>query len=251
MPTDPERLRAWVPLRTDAPPGAPRLFCLPYSGGSAGVYRGWTAASIGAQVCAVQYPGRASRFAEPLARRMDQLVESIAVELVLPLADRPFGLFGHSMGAVIAFELARRLESLGRPPRLVILSGHGLPHDIEQLHLLPDRELLVRLREMGGTPDSFFESAELVEIALPILRADMELLETHVVAPEPRLGCSVVAFAGTDDPIAPQGEVDAWSRLVAGSFARVDFPGGHFFLHEREADVLAEVARRCRDALGA
>jgi medium-chain acyl-[acyl-carrier-protein] hydrolase len=246
-----DRLRVWLPLRPEGPPDAPRLFCLPYSGGSAAVFRGWSAGVPGFQVNPVQYPGRAGRFAEPPARRMNELIEPMLAELILPLAGGRFGIFGHSMGAVVAFELARRLESLGRPPSLVILSGHGPVGPSEELHALPDDQLLRRLREMGGTPESFFESAELIDMALPVVRADLELLETHAIAPEPRLGCTVVAFAGDGDRVVPREEVEAWRAVVSGRFSVVDFPGGHFFLHDREPEVLAEVARLCRAELGA
>lgn len=250
MRTDPDRLRAWLPLLAEGRPGAPRLFCLPYSGGSAAVFRGWARALPGLQVAAVQYPGRGNRIGEPLAHRMADLVEPLLAEAIVPLADRPFALFGHSMGAVVAFELARRLIELGRPPGLVMLSAHGPPHPDDALHLLPDDELLVRLREMGGTPETFFASPELIELALPIVRADLELLETHVVAPRPRVDCPVVAFAGDADQLAPRAHLEAWRPLVAGNFTLITLAGEHFFVHDLEPAVLGHVSRLCRDTLG-
>lgn len=251
MGTDPARLRAWLPLRSEGPPGAPRLFCLPYSGGSAGVFRSWAQKLTGLQVAAVQYPGRSSRIREPLARRMADLVEPLLAEAIGPLADRPFALFGHSMGAVVAFELARRLIAIGRPPGLVMLSAHGPPHPDDALHLLPDDELLARLRQMGGTPDAFFDSPELIEIALPIVRADLELLETHLVAPAPRLACPVVAFASDGDVLAPREHLERWRPLVAGNFTLITLAGEHFFVHDLEPAMLGHITRLCRAELGA
>lgn len=250
MYTDPDRLRAWLPLRSEGPPDAPRLFCLPYSGGSATVFRGWARALTGLQVAAVQYPGRGSRIGEPLARRMADLVEPLLEEAIVPLADRPFALFGHSMGAVVAFELARRLRELGRPPRLVMLSAHGPPHPDDALHLLPDAELLERLRGMGGTPETFFNSPELIDLALPIVRADLELLETHTIASRPLLDCPVVAFAGDGDQLAPRDHLERWRPLVATSFTLITLAGEHFFVHDLEPAVLGHITRLCREQLG-
>jgi surfactin synthase thioesterase subunit len=131
-----------------------------------------------------------------------------------------------------------------------MLSAHGPPHPDDALHRLPDGELLARLRAMGGTPDSFFGSPELIELALPIVRADLELLETHVVAPRPRVDCPVVAFAGDGDRLAPRDHLEAWRPLVAGSFTLITLAGEHFFVHDLEPAVLGHVARQCRDKLG-
>lgn len=237
----------WLPYRRPRAAARLRLFCFPYAGGSAAVFRDWPAElPEEVEVCAVQPPGRERRLSEPAYLRMAPLVEGL-VEVLRPLLDRPFVLFGHSLGAKVAFEMARRLRELGAPePAHVLASGCRAPHmpsSERPLHDLPHDELIDELHRLGGTPPAVLEHEELMELLLPLLRSDFELVETYTYEPGEPLACPLSAFGGTDDQEVPGDAVEGWSRMTCGAFRFRMLEGGHFFLHERRRDLLAEVRR--------
>ncbi len=211
-----------------------RLFCFPYAGGGASIYHAW-AQSLPPQVevCPVQLPGRENRIREEPFRRMEALVEALAAGLA-PLLDRPFAFFGHSMGSLIAFELARGLRREGRPgPVHLFVSGHRapqLPPQDEPIHPLPDREFLDKVFQLNGTPEEVRTNPELRALFLPILRADFELCETYRYRAEPPLPCPLSAFGGLGDSHAPREELQAWQAQSQGRFVLRMLPGDHFFL---------------------
>ena len=224
-----------------------RLFCFPYSGGSASLYYAWASCLPSAiEVCAVQLPGRGTRFTEPLCPQLPTLVREIA-DALLSYFDKPFAFFGHSMGALIGFELARYLRRQYRlsPVRLLV-SGHGAPQMPDQhapLHCLPDAELLAKLRELKGMPERVLENAELLELVLPILRADLTLCETYVYAPDEPLDCGISAFGGLADDYVSRAELEAWQTQTLGAFAVRTFPGNHFFVNTARSQVLETIGR--------
>ncbi|SCL14695.1 Surfactin synthase thioesterase subunit [Micromonospora nigra] len=225
------------------------LFCLPYAGGSAmRIYGRWQRQlPEHVEVVPVEIPGRGSRIAEaPLTS-----VDAIALEVVgtlLDRIDRPYALFGHSLGALVAFELARRLEHLhGRPATHLMVSGHRAPQLPPPVagqydYTLPDSEFKERLRELAGTPEEVLANEELLELVVPILRADFEAADTYQWRPGPRLSCPVTVYGGADDPEAPLDLLPPWSTLTTGPGDVRVLPGGHFFLNDRVADVLKGIA---------
>ncbi|WP_044241779.1 thioesterase II family protein [Chondromyces apiculatus] len=229
------------------PGAAPRvrLICVPYAGGGAASFRTWPAKlPADVELLAIQLPGRGMRMGEPLLRRVEQVVD--AVGPLLTDSPVPFVLFGHSMGAILSFNLCRWLRNQGHPlPARLIVSGHrapNLPDPEPPKHHLSDAALLDRIRRYGGTPEEILREPELMELMLPILRADFELLGTHAYTSAAPLPVPLLALGGADDPNAPPDTIEAWREHAAGEFSSRIFPGGHFFLHTEEAAVLPVIA---------
>lgn len=222
-----------------------RLFCLPYAGGAASIYRQWRhALPAPVKVCPIQLPGRENRITEPLVSDMDTLTDAIC-DAIAPFTDRPFVLFGHSIGGRIAFELARTLRRQGGPlPRCLIVSGCRAP-DIPEprpLHRLTDRAFIEELKRFSGTPREVLESKELMDMYLPILRADFTVDETYVFTEAPPLECPIFAFGGTADPEAEKAEIESWARHTTAGFFLEMIQGDHFFIQTRQAMLLHAVS---------
>ncbi|HEX4367461.1 MAG TPA: alpha/beta fold hydrolase [Rhodopila sp.] len=222
-----------------------RLVLLPHAGGGANTYRQWPGMMpSGVDVRPVQLPGRERRFSEPPIARMDALLDAL-VPALLPLLDLPFALFGHSMGSCIAHALALRLGDLGLPkPCLLIASGRDAPHLPRRkriLHTLAEPEFLEELRCLNGTPAEVLENRELLDLVMPMLRADFALVEEYRPGPG-RLECPIVVLGGeTDAETTPEG-LAAWSARTTAPTRVVMLPGGHFFTETARAEVVNVVA---------
>lgn len=236
------RPEAWFPLSGESSSATVRLFCLPHAGAGAGTYREWAHLLPAAvEVVPVQLPGREARFREPAVRSAGAAVDQL-LEPMLARIDRPYALFGHSMGALLAFELAHALTEHGRPPVHLFASGYAgpqLPAD-EGVHLMPDDDLCAHLAGLAGTPDSVLAMPELMRSMLPTLRADFEICEAYRYVTRPPLPFGITALSGVDDVGAP--ELEAWRELTDREFAVHTFPGGHFYHHEQPEAVLEIVA---------
>ncbi|KJK33928.1 oleoyl-ACP hydrolase [Streptomyces variegatus] len=236
----------WIRRYSPAPDAPVRLVCLPHAGGSAPFYAG-LAKALGPRIdtLAVQYPGRMDRRHERLLTRIDDLAEGLVAELT-PWSDRGMAVFGHSMGAMLGFEVARRLQAAGRPPVALFVSGRGAPtrHRREFGERPDDRTLIEQMRKLGGTDPRVFDNEELVELALPVIRADYEAVESYQYRPGPQLSCPVIALNGQDDPKVPDGDADAWAEQTTGAFEQFTLPGGHFYLMDRQAEVTGVIADR-------
>lgn len=176
---------------------------------------------------------------------MEPLVEALAG--ALPLADLPFAFFGHSLGALVAYELARALRRRGGPEPLALLlagrRGPRRPPREEPIHALPDAEFMARLRELNGTPEEVLEHGELMQLLLPLLRADFALHETWELRPEEPLGMGISAFGGLADPEVTREDLEDWRGETRGRFRLRMLPGDHFFLHSERALLTEAVAR--------
>lgn len=234
----------FVPLsRTDAP--TLRLFCFPYAGGGSSAFRGWSEAlPSGVDIWAAQLPGRESRVAEPALRRMDSLIEALH-EAILPRLDMPYVFFGHSMGALVAFELTRRLRRTGAPlPSRLLLGAFRapqLPNPHIKIHHLPDEVLKTVLRK-EGTPLQVLENDELMRALLPTLRADLEICDTYRHHMERPLAMPMSVFGGHQDVRVSRNDLDMWRAQADGPFRLVMLPGSHFFLHSSQDLLLAELS---------
>jgi len=242
-----------VRLRRDRACTRLRLYCLPYAGGSAGVFRSWCdLLPPNVDVWGVEYPGHGSRISEPLTDRIDALAELIA-EAVAAQPAVPYALFGHSMGSLVAFEMCHLLAARNATiPTLLVAAGHRGPHlpaSRPPVHDAPDAEFVVHLRELGATPPEVLESAELVDLMLPILRNDFRACETYSAPERPPLRTKIVAYGGLADEDAERDALRAWEQETLGRFVLRLFPGGHFFLRECASAVTATLQRDIAEAL--
>ncbi|MDB4947769.1 MAG: beta-ketoacyl synthase [Gemmatimonadetes bacterium] len=244
----------WFTCPRPRPGAVLRLLCIPHAGAGAGVFRGWgDALPAEVEVCGVQPPGREARLGEPAFDRMAPLVDALAAE-VAAADDLPFAVFGHSNGALIGFELARRLRAGGEHgPLHLFASGRrapDLPNPLSDVHHLPDDAFLEDLVALGGTPREVAEHPELMRMLLPLLRADVALNEAYAFAEAPPLECGITAYGGLADPKATRPETEAWRRHTAGPFTARFFAGDHFFPFGPARDlVLRTLAADLHDLL--
>ena len=237
--------RVVEPARPD-PRARLSLFCFPYAGAGAVIYRDWPRLlPPEIQLLPVHLRGRGGRFIEEPFRQLPELVESLAGELA-PHLDRPFAFFGHSMGALISYELSLHLRAAGKPlPLHLVVSGRRapqLPSVKPPLHGLSEPEFRRELRQLAGTPPEILEHEELMELFTPILRADFAVCETYRFGEAEPLECPISAFGGMEDPDVSREDVSAWRERTRGPFRARMFPGGHFFLNEQRAPLVRAVA---------
>ncbi|MDQ2882204.1 MAG: alpha/beta fold hydrolase [Actinomycetota bacterium] len=231
----------WTQVSRPRPAARLRLICLPAAGGGASRYRDWPAhLPDDVEVVSVQLPGRENRFNEPAIESMEplvgQLLDGLAGHLV-----RPFALFGHSMGGLIAFELVRRLRPRGLQPVHLVTSGCRAPHlrsRSPDWHTLPDREFIAAVEELGGIPPELLADRQFLDTMLPMLRSDCALTETYVCRPQAPLSCPVTAFGGLQDQEVFPEDVRAWSSHTTGPFRAHLLPGDHFFVNTARSDLL-------------
>jgi medium-chain acyl-[acyl-carrier-protein] hydrolase len=244
----------WIARRSGPSRAKVRLFCFPHAGGTTLAYRRWQTrwSEHDVEVCPVQLPGRENRLDEPAFRQIEPLVQALAVALA-PLCDRPFAFFGHSMGTLAAFELAHQLRARGLPePSTLLMSAHRAPSRTRSrpaIHALPGPAFASALRELGGTPEAVLTEPDLFELFTPTLRGDLEVTETYRYAPRPPLRCPITVFGGREDPRVDPDELEAWRSETQGAFDLRLFEGGHFYLKDREAEVLAAIDTRLHGLL--
>lgn len=222
-----------------------RLYCFSYAGGNGAAYLPWQAGLGGdIEVCAIQLPGRGARMGEVPYSSMESLVRAL-VQVTGAPDGVPFAFFGHSLGAMVAFELARRLQSLHAPlPSHLIVSGCAAPRHRKpprQLHLLPADELIETLREYNGTPHEILAHRELMDLLLPTIRADFALVETYRYTPGPLLTLPLTVLAGRSDDAAGPALGAQWQQETQGPCRIAWFDGDHFFINGARAEVLAAI----------
>ena len=223
-----------------------RLFCLPYAGGGTAVYRPWSDdLPEDIELCLVQLPGRETRMRETPYMSLQELVADLEVALT-PLLDRPYAIFGHSMGGLIALVLARRLRGNGLPePERLFVSGRRAPQVPDPdppLHQLSDAAFVATMvRRYNGIPKVLLQNVDLLRLFLPTLRADMTMIETYSIPEEPPLEAPIAAFGGREDNRATREQLAAWRELTRGPFTLRMFPGGHFFVQSARAELVASI----------
>lgn len=227
-----------------------RLFCFPYAGGGSGIFRPWSKQiHRHIEVVPALLPGRESRLREPACTRVEPLVESLAREIV-PYLDRPFAFFGHSMGAIISFELARRLRwEHGIEPDHLFISGRRAPqlpeHDPE-IHDLPEAEFVVEIERMKGTPKEVLEHAELMQMLIPLLRADFAVCTTYTYSPSTPLRCPITVLGGLQDETVTRTQLEPWRSQTTGACRIHMLEGDHFFINQQQSAILSIIMQTLR-----
>jgi medium-chain acyl-[acyl-carrier-protein] hydrolase len=224
---------------------AVRVFCLPYAGGSASIYRDWQQlVPDWMQVCPIELPGRGTLFAEAPAHSLAELVREVSAVL-LAYEGHPFALFGHSMGALIAYEVARTLELAGsRSLVYLFLSGARPPflaRNHEPIGHLPDSEFVEELRKLNGTPKEVLDHGELMELLLPMIKNDFRIIERHEFEYGKLIDTPTVTFTGVEDSEVSVSDVCQWSKLINSRLRVVELPGDHFFIHHQVKNILKEI----------
>ena len=239
--------RRWLPARRPGAPGRMRLFCFPHAGGSSAAFHGWAAALPELDVCAVEYPGRWMRLRERPFTKVTLLATAIADDLADLLRDR-HAFVGHSYGALVAFEVARELRRRGRAAtEHLIVSSARAPHLLprpDPIHALPDAQLLSHLaRRYGGLPQSLVDDVDVLQLLVPIIRADLTAFETYTFTEEPPLRCALTAMRGRDDCTVDEQLLNGWQLHTAGSFSAHTLAGSHFFTGTSWSETLRIVRR--------
>jgi medium-chain acyl-[acyl-carrier-protein] hydrolase len=243
----------WLPQRRASGPVRARLFCLPHAGGGAAPYHRWSGhfpANI--ELVPVKLPGREERIRERAIDRMPAMVAALTEALAGDL-DLPFAVLGHSMGAIIAFELARAWRSSGIAPLCLFVAAcpaPQLPRRSAAIHGLSEGEFLEKLQHRyQGIPGAVASNEELMRLLLPTLRADFSLVETYECQAGPPLACPILALAGDEDAEVTVADVSAWRQQTAAAFSLRIFPGNHFFLHQNPRSVVPVVVRHLESLL--
>jgi surfactin synthase thioesterase subunit len=235
----------WLREYHPAPDRKLTLVCFPHAGGAASYYfRVSKALAPAIGTLAVQYPGRQDRRREPPVDDVRVLATSVA-RVLTPWLDGNLAFFGHSMGAIVAFEVALRLErEHGKTLEALFVSGRRAPfrHRDEYVHRKDDAGIIAEVRKLSGTNEEFLLDEELQAMILPALRADYRAIETYRYQPGPRLATPILALIGDQDPRASLDEADGWREHTSGPFDLRIFPGGHFYLNDQAAEVLSVVA---------
>ncbi len=242
---------SWIAFRKPQRRPRLRLFCLPYAGGGASMFRTWQASLPETiEVMPIQPPGRENRLTEAAFTEMEPLVEALCQALGSWL-DVPFAFFGYSFGALVAYETVLRLRAeKGLVAGHLLVAAHRapqVPNEYRQLYDLDDDEFRGELEKLDGTPKEVLQHPELMELMMPLLRADFSINDTYrIELGEPELGCAITALGGIDDHDVERRHLEPWRELTRGRFRLRMLPGGHFFLHEQREALLAAVAEELR-----
>jgi medium-chain acyl-[acyl-carrier-protein] hydrolase len=244
---------AWfTSLKPASRPGL-RLFCFPYAGGGAHIFGAWPKGlPEEVEVYAAHLPGRGTRLRENAFTDLTQMVKAVG-EAIIPLLDMPFAFFGHSMGAILSFELTRYLrQKCNILPVHLLVSGRRAPQiqSTEPItYNLPESQFYEKLRTLNGTTAEVLEHPELMELMLPLLRADFSVVETYAYLPDTPLDCSIMAFGGLQDYKVGRKFLEAWQEQTTSKFTLRMLPGDHFFLNTSQQLLLRLLSTELRQIM--
>lgn len=221
--------------------GEMTLFCVPYAGGSAAIYNKWEKhIDARIKVVPIELAGKGTRFNEEIYNKIEDAVDDV-YEIVKRGIDKPYGLFGHSMGGIIAYELAHKIAKSNLPnPEYIFVSGIKPPHmwkDRKTIHMLSDREFEKEIVDMGGTPTEIFENKELLELFLPIIRKDLRIVEQHIYIKKSPLNIETIVFYGDEEKINDK-EANQWHIHTSKECKIFKISGNHFFINDETEKVV-------------
>lgn len=236
----------WIVSSKYNPQAELRLFCFPYAGGNSLVFRSWQdGLPTMLEVCPIELPGRGSRLMEAPFTQVVPLVQ-VCAQALLPYLDKPFAFFGHSLGALICFEIAHFLRrEYGKTPARLFVSARQAPHipDPSPIHALPESAFLQELHRLNGTPKEVLENPEMMQLFIPILRADLMLDEAYVYTTKPALELPITVFGGLQDPETSLDDLKAWREHTNASFSIKMFSGDHFFINTAQPLLLQAISQ--------
>lgn len=234
----------YIKIFKNSPLATKRIFCIPFAGGSASFYREWAEQFYpNTEICAIQLSGREDRLVDDLVVELDKAAEEIYQEL-LNYQDKPFILFGHSLGALICYETVLKLQRRNRrEPDALIVSGCGAPHvpPKEFIYHLPKQQFKTELKKLGGTPEMILEEDEIFDLFYPMLKGDFEMVETYTCKECHPVHTKIFAFGGTEDKEVLLDELLEWEKYTDNDFHYKMFKGEHFFVKEQSDDVIQEI----------
>jgi len=224
-----------------------RLFCFHYAGGGASIFQSWSRKlPSDIEVYAVQLPGRETRFGEQPFTSLLPLVDKLR-EVIYPYINTPYIFFGHSMGALVSFELARTIcQRYGKSPKHLFVSGRPAPHiqsSKPQIHQLPPAEFLEEIRLLNGTPDAILNNNELMELIIPVLRADCTVCETYQYQPSKPLTCAITAIGGNLDESVDLHGLQSWQQHTTNNYSLHMLDGDHFFINTCQSKLLQIITK--------
>lgn len=225
---------------TPNPRASVRLFCFPCAGGGASMYRRWSQLLPDVEVWAVNYPGRETLHGQPFAASVDAIIAPVLEQEEL-FAEKPFVIYGHSFGSLVAFAAAFQLQQRGIAARALVVSARRAPHlPASQIFAdLPQQPFLVELDKFGGMPDSIRKDPEMMAFYLPIIRADLRLNEITALPPADRIDAPLHLFSASYDPSSSASELLAWKQSTNGHFQHREYTGGHFFIQDNAEEFTA------------
>jgi medium-chain acyl-[acyl-carrier-protein] hydrolase len=234
----------WIAYTKTNPKVKLRLFCFPYAGGSAMVFRDWqNNLPETIQVCPVEFPGRGFRLMEAPFEDVTSLVKAMVTD-IQSLLNLPFAFFGHSLGALVSFELSCLLrQEHAKVPIHLFVSGRQAPPipDLSPMHALSEPDLVSELRRLGGTPKAVLENAEIIQLLLPMVRADLKIDETYNYKTSEPFDFPITIFGGSEDPETNKEDLEAWKEHTRGKFSLQMFPGNHFFINTAQELLLESI----------
>ena len=244
---------SWFIFPNPTPTPSVRLFCFHYAGGNALFFYPWVKLlDPSVELVLIQLPGHGTQFTEPLLTDMKSIICYLK-EAILPYCDRPYFFFGHSLGALIAFELAHTLQKSNKLiPQCLFASGKRPPHIANDplTYNLPDEQFIEEIKKYNGLPSEILEDSEIMSLWLPILRADFKILETYSLENIFPLACDLIALGGTRDPMVTPSDIQAWKIYTAGKFQDYLLPGDHFFIKPQQQEVMKIISHAIQQFTG-